>query len=314
MEWNNGVTAANYAYIQNLQGDIVGIVDSNGTEVVKYTYDAWGKVLSTTGSLASTLGTVQPFRYRGYVYHVETGLYYLRSRYYNPNWQRFVNADSIIESNVFCYCKNCIVISCDPDGKDTKIFFDNGLPITKPVLFNNNFGTHSQTEKMPRQYVVSSLIQMTGDPHLKNKRAWTYGNTMIYGTADCNGILRSTAKGFYTQSAYDNILGTATTISLIIPQIQVSEPIPITDKDAIPACSIVISKDYSHMAMTIGSYESSSNAIVESAKRFGEVRVTKFWKVGEGKTEFYYYCLVNIIDYETEIMHTGPRYLTVEDD
>ncbi len=74
VEWNNGVTAAKYAYIQNLQGDIVGIVDSNGTEVVKYTYDAWGKVLSTTGSLASTLGNIQPFRYRGYVYDVETGL------------------------------------------------------------------------------------------------------------------------------------------------------------------------------------------------------------------------------------------------
>ena len=44
------------------------LIDSPGTEVVKYTYDAWGKVLSTTGSLASTLGTVQPFRYRGYVY------------------------------------------------------------------------------------------------------------------------------------------------------------------------------------------------------------------------------------------------------
>lgn len=71
-------------YIHNLQGDIVGIIDSNGNEVVQYTYDAWGKVLSTAGTMASTLGTVQPFRYRGYVYDVETGLYYLRSRYYNP--------------------------------------------------------------------------------------------------------------------------------------------------------------------------------------------------------------------------------------
>ena len=95
MEWNNGVTTAKYAYIQDLQGDIVGIVDGNGTEVVKYTYDAWGKLLSTTGSLAATLGTIQPFRYRGYVYDVETGLYYLRSRYYNPNWQRFVNEDAM---------------------------------------------------------------------------------------------------------------------------------------------------------------------------------------------------------------------------
>ena len=63
-----------YGYIVNLQGDVLGLIDSTGTEVVKYTYDAWGKVLSTTGSLASTLGTIQPFRYRGYVYDVETGL------------------------------------------------------------------------------------------------------------------------------------------------------------------------------------------------------------------------------------------------
>ena len=55
-----------YGYIVNLQGDVVGLIDNTGTEVVKYVYDAWGKILSTTGSLASTLGTIQPFRYRGY--------------------------------------------------------------------------------------------------------------------------------------------------------------------------------------------------------------------------------------------------------
>ena len=93
VEWNDGTTTAKYAYIHNLQGDIVGIVDSNGTEVVKYAYDAWGKVLSTTGSLASTLGTIQPCRYRGYVYDVETGHYYLRSRYSYPDLCRFLNAD-----------------------------------------------------------------------------------------------------------------------------------------------------------------------------------------------------------------------------
>ena len=54
-----------YAYIYNLQSDVLGLIDSAGTEVVKYAYDAWGKVLFTTGSLASTLGIVQPFRYRG---------------------------------------------------------------------------------------------------------------------------------------------------------------------------------------------------------------------------------------------------------
>ena len=63
-----------YAYVHNLQGDIIAIVDSAGTKVVEYKYDAWGKPLSKTGSMASTLGTLNPFRYRGYVYDEETEL------------------------------------------------------------------------------------------------------------------------------------------------------------------------------------------------------------------------------------------------
>ena len=105
-----------YRYIYNLQGDVLGLLDPNGTEVVKYVYDAWGRVLSTTGSLASTLGTHQPFRYRGYVYDVETGLYYLRSRYYNPVWERFINSDQLVSVNLFAYCKNNPIVCIDPFG------------------------------------------------------------------------------------------------------------------------------------------------------------------------------------------------------
>ena len=85
-----------YAYLYNLQGDVIALIDSNGTQVVKYAYDAWGKPISKTGSLASTLGTIQPFRYRGYVFDEETGLYYLRSRYFNPSLCRFISADAIL--------------------------------------------------------------------------------------------------------------------------------------------------------------------------------------------------------------------------
>ncbi len=72
-----------YSYVHNLQGDIIGILDSNGSLGVEYRYDAWGKPISTTGSLTTTLGELNPFRYRGYVWDLETELYYLRSRYYN---------------------------------------------------------------------------------------------------------------------------------------------------------------------------------------------------------------------------------------
>ena len=105
-----------YAYVHNLQGDIVAILDSTGAAVVSYTYDAWGRPISYSGTMASTLGTVQPFRYRGYVYDEETGLYYLRSRYYNSHLCRFVNADSIISGNQYAYCKNSSVIHDDDSG------------------------------------------------------------------------------------------------------------------------------------------------------------------------------------------------------
>ena len=62
------------------QDDVVGIFDNSGNEVVSYRYDAWGQPLNVTGSLATTLGVYNPFRYHGYVYDEETGLYDLRSR------------------------------------------------------------------------------------------------------------------------------------------------------------------------------------------------------------------------------------------
>ena len=103
---------------------MTGLVNASGTRVVTYTYDAWGNPLSTTGSLAATLGEQNPLRYRGYVYDTETGLYYLQSRYYNPGWGRFINADAELAAigesaqgqNLFVYCNNAPVNMVDPDG------------------------------------------------------------------------------------------------------------------------------------------------------------------------------------------------------
>lgn len=112
-----------YTYVKNLQHDIVAILDSNKNVVVRYAYDAWGRPIMKEGSLATTLGTVQPFRYRGYVYDEETELYYLRSRYCSPIIGRFVNADiltpsiwAITGSNFYAYCSNSPVAFFDPSG------------------------------------------------------------------------------------------------------------------------------------------------------------------------------------------------------
>lgn len=114
-----------YGYVYNLQGDVVGLVDvADGfTEAVTYAYDAWGKPTACTGPMAETLGKENPFRYRGYVYDEETGVYYLRSRYYNPEWGRFLNAASVLgvvggvfTHNAFVYCRDNPVTKLDKTG------------------------------------------------------------------------------------------------------------------------------------------------------------------------------------------------------
>ena len=105
---------------------MTGIVDSSANTVVEYSYDAWGKLLTTTGSKADTIGKLNPFLYRGYYFDAETGLHYLNSRYYDAQTGRFTNADdtdilledqdNLTEHNLFAYCLNNPVNMADDDG------------------------------------------------------------------------------------------------------------------------------------------------------------------------------------------------------
>ena len=117
MKYNNTL----YYYVLNAQGDVVRIVDSSRNTVESYTYDPWGKIISSSGTLAD----INPLRYRGYYYDSETGFYYLQSRYYDPEIGRFINADSyastdatgLLSTNMFAYCENDPVNKSDPTGE-----------------------------------------------------------------------------------------------------------------------------------------------------------------------------------------------------
>ena len=123
-----------YYYVKNVQGDVVQIRSSYGTLLVEYTYDAWGNVLSITGSNASVLGANNPIRYRSYYYDFETGFYYLQSRYYDPEIRRFINADGYVNANgdfigfnMYAYCSNNPVMYVDYSGYKIKKFLANLL-------------------------------------------------------------------------------------------------------------------------------------------------------------------------------------------
>ena len=124
-------TGAPYYFLKNLQGDVIAITDYTGEVVCRYTYDAWGKVTGITGSL-TLIGTENPYRYRGYYYDTETGLYYVSSRYYDPEIGRFLNSDEVglmscfglsVSYNLFAYCENTPINMTDPRGyKATKLY------------------------------------------------------------------------------------------------------------------------------------------------------------------------------------------------
>ena len=125
-----------YYYMLNTQGDIVGILDSSYNIVAQYRYDAWGKIISITdgsgvdvSSNTSHVGNINPLRYRGYYYDIETGFYYVSSRYYDPEVGRWISPEpnvyegefdenaGLIGYNVYAYCANNPVNNLDPTGE-----------------------------------------------------------------------------------------------------------------------------------------------------------------------------------------------------
>ena len=130
------------------------LIDNNGNTVVEYYYDAWGnhKVVDENGdeiTSSTHIGNLNPFRYRGYYYDTETGLYFLQTRYYDPEVGRFLNRDSVQYAdpetinglNLYAYCLNNPVEYVDPDGHSVLVFLAAAI-----VGFTVSFASSAVTQ------------------------------------------------------------------------------------------------------------------------------------------------------------------------
>jgi len=144
-----------YYFQKNLQGDVIAIVDKDAQTVARYTYDAWGKITGITGA-NTEIANINPYCYRGYYYDTEIEMYYLQSRYYDPDTGRFVNSDETLcvillgpqnKSHLFAYCENGVVFKVDYTGFASTTY--GGITCTK-----KNFGFQV---KMNAKFLLKSF-------------------------------------------------------------------------------------------------------------------------------------------------------------
>ena len=109
----------------------MSIVDAQGNVVASYNYDPYGNLISDEPA-ENTVGHLNPLRYRGYYYDSESSLYYLQSRYYDPEVGRFLNADNYISTgwgllgyNTFAYCNNSPIVMVDSCGRTPETIADD---------------------------------------------------------------------------------------------------------------------------------------------------------------------------------------------
>ncbi len=197
-----------YYYKKNIQRDVIGIYDSNYNLTVKYEYDSYGKVISIKNNSGieitdtNHIGNINPIRYRSYYYDTESGYYYLNSRYYNPEWGRFINADGIIGTsnnvntyNLYSYVENNFINKYDSSGlfsiPNLLMSFTNGISVAAGMflysltdfVISKKYDNNSKlANTLKKSNVMSQEISKnTGelDKSLSNSKTFT-GSVELY--------------------------------------------------------------------------------------------------------------------------------------
>ena len=202
-------------YVYNGQGDVVRLISASGATEAMYTYDAWGKILSVTDgsgntiSDASHIANVNPIRYRGYYYDVETGFYYLQSRYYDPEVGRFINADGLVSTgqgvlgfNMYAYCGNNPVTSLDYTGafpiRNKMVMMTDGGKI--PLIMKRIFEF--------TQYAIDHNIKLYNSAD-SAAEAWANENRELSAERERMAYIYECYGSYYLSDTYTGMKGFA---------------------------------------------------------------------------------------------------------
>ena len=154
-------------YIRDIANNIIGLVDSNNQLVAKYSYDAFGNVLTKEGAYA----TKNPFLYKGYYYEHSMGLYYLESRYYDPRIRRFISPDNIDYLEPTSFNGLNLYVYCGNDPVNYRIFNDltkNSYISIKYQIANN---TNTSLVNIYRILQKSNVFNLFGY-QLRESAGW----------------------------------------------------------------------------------------------------------------------------------------------
>ena len=202
-----------FMYRKNFFGDITAIYQG-ATKIAEYAYDAWGNC--TIVSDYNGYGARNPFRYRGYYFDSDLGMYYLTTRYYDPQTGRFINADTIeylkpdaINGlNLYAYCKNNPLMLVDYSGTDAYLVTvtgAGGLPIVghSKLVVQGSDGKWYYTEYTNEWVYENKFLKWLNIPsgiktYIKTEEIKTDIEDYIAGLTGCSVIH---LPGDYTQAA-----------------------------------------------------------------------------------------------------------------
>ena len=207
---------------KNMLGDVIAVYDDTGTKLVTYSYDAWGACIASynnSGVENNSPVALNPFRYRGYYYDEDLGLYYLGSRYYDPITRRFINSDGYVSTgqgltgyNMFAYCGNNPVNRIDTTGDSWLVIV--GLALIGGYILTN-FTSSEKREATTEQ--ISHAIDAANRAELEKRTSLDSNKSTIdikINTQDVIDSVDEIAYDYYYERLYERTVEMANTYEM----------------------------------------------------------------------------------------------------